>query len=163
VFYVKFYLGSIRSPSYNFRRQINRPNCTISSLVSNFFSTRYAPPHSLKLQIKQPNCTISNLVCPIFLWLATLDLTILNNKYIYQIASFQALCVTFVYARPQGKLSNSSYVIATIENRCHCLITCTHADTPPTHAIQTYVSAPYARPHNIYNTNYINAIATKKC
>jgi hypothetical protein len=128
VLYVKFYFGSIRSPSYNFRRQIHRPNCTISSLVCPIFSTRYAHPHSLKLQIKQPNCTISSLVCPIFLWLATLALTILNKKYIFQIAPFQALCVTFVSPRPQIKLSNFSHVIATIDK--HMLL----SDNKHTHA-----------------------------
>jgi hypothetical protein len=104
VLYVKFVLGSLRSPSYNLRRQINRPNCTISSVLCQiilqlatlaliqFLATNKSTKlyhlkccmpnfsHNLRLQINQPNCTISSLVCPIFLRLSTLALTVSKFK-----------------------------------------------------------------------------------
>jgi hypothetical protein len=62
VFYVQFCFSSLRSPSHSFEQQINPPNCTISSVICYLGSIR-SPSYNFRQQINRPNCTVSSLVC----------------------------------------------------------------------------------------------------
>jgi hypothetical protein len=72
VLYVQFFFASLRSPSYNLRRQINRPFQEL--YVQLFLSSLCSPSYRFEQQLNRPNCTISSVLCQILLGLDTLAL-----------------------------------------------------------------------------------------